>query len=325
MARERGPLSRRCRVLLIGQPHWTAHLDRMFARHAPDLIDPTVIDISPRGLARTVPSGVDVLFRIGYRPGAATRRGTAFDLAWSVLRRRQRRAAVCHYWLGSDVLNTMTDARRGRLRAAFIATLHDIHLVTAPWHVSDLRKLGLSPEFSPMPYSLPTAEPAPLPQAFSVLTYLPARRFAFYGGELIYEVARQLPDVQFRVLGATTTPPDTPANVEYPGWVSDTAPVYADSSVVARIPEHDGIGGTVLEGLAHARHVIYTYPLPYVQQISRRADALLEAVQQLRRAHEQGSLALNSAGRQWVLDEHDEARLARDLAHRLCAVSDIGR
>ena len=312
-------MSPRCRVALIGQPHWTAHLSRMFERHAADLIDPVVISPSAGGIAVALRRDVDVLLRVGFRPGAVTARGRAFDQAWSALRRWHHRAAACHYWLGTDVHNTVNDAREGSLRSWFAASARDVHLVTAPWHVSELTALGLVPEFAPMPYSLPTAEPAPLPSRFSVLTYLPPQRFAFYGGEVIFEVARQLPNVHMRVLGARSAAPDAPANVEYPGWVVNTAVVYAATTVVVRIPEHDGIGGTVLEGLAHARHVLYTYPLPHVEVIPREVEALHAAIDRLRRAHEEGSLEANLAGRAWVLEEHDEVRLTRSLARRLCA------
>ena len=291
----------------------------MFARHAADLIDPVIIGPSAGGIAAAARRDVDVLFRVGFRPGAATPRGIAFDQAWSALRRWHPRATASHYWLGTDVYNSVNDARDGTLRSWFGASAPDLHLVTAPWHVPELAALGLASEFAPMPYSLPMTDPAPLPARFSVLTYLPPRRFAFYGGDLIFEVARRLPDIHVRVLGAPAAAPDTPVNVEYPGWVVDVAPVFAASSVVVRIPEHDGIGGTVLEGLAHARHVLYTYPLPHAELIPREVEALQAAIDRLRHAHDEGPVEANLAGRAWVLQEHDEVRLTRSLARRLCA------
>ena len=291
----------------------------MFARHAADLIDPSIIGVSSAGLATAMRRDVDVLFRVGFRPGAGTARGIAFDQAWAVLRQWHHRATICHYWLGTDVHNTVIDAQEGSLRPAFAASSRDTHLVTAPWHVPELAALGLAPEFAPVPYSLPPGDPAPLPKLFSVVTYLPARKFAFYGGELIYDLASRLPNVLIRVLGAKVAAPGAPPNVQYPGWVTDTGPVYSASCVVVRIPEHDGIGGTVLEGLAHARHVLYTYPLPHVEMIPREVGALQAAVERLRHAHEEGSLNTNLAGRAWVLEEHDEVRLTRSLAGRLCS------
>jgi len=47
------------------------------------------------------------------------------------------------------------------------------------------------------------AEPIkPLPQTFRVLTYLPQPRRNFYGAQLVYDVARALPEVPFTVVGA---------------------------------------------------------------------------------------------------------------------------
>ena len=44
---------------------------------------------------------------------------------------------------------------------------------------------------------------------------------------------------------------------------------YADTTVVVRIPRHDGLGETVVEGLLNARHVLYTHELPFVRTVRR--------------------------------------------------------
>jgi hypothetical protein len=90
---------------------------------------------------------------------------------------------------------------------------------------------------------------------------------------------------------------------------------YARATVVVRIPRHDGLGATVVEGLLHARHVIYTHDVPFVRTIRpATADALADALGELEDAHRAGQLPPNVGGRSYAMDEFDEAREANRLA-----------
>jgi hypothetical protein len=89
---------------------------------------------------------------------------------------------------------------------------------------------------------------------------------------------------------------------------------YEQASVVVRIPRHDGFGNTVIEGLLHARHIVYTHDVPHVRQLSTMTPAALAAVlQELREAHAAGTLSRNDAGRRYALATFDESRLVAVL------------
>jgi hypothetical protein len=230
---------------------------------------------------------------------------------------------VGHYWLGTDVLDTITEARAGTLRSAALdATRGDLHLADAPWLASELRTVGLDAvtAYVPQPYRSPE-EPPPLPATFRVMTYLPGDRFEFYGGEAVMEAARRLPDVSFDVVGALgSMPRPSLQNVTWHGWVADMTTHYGRASVVVRIPRHDGFGATVIEGLLHARHVIYTHEVPFVRTLApATGDRLTEALGELAAAHRAGSLALNTPGRTYASETFDEKGLASDLAALLLA------
>ena len=270
----------------------------------------------PRLLARPSADPV-LLMRVGFRVGATTTRGRLFDIYWSLLRRTRPRAVACHYWLGSDVLGTSEEARAGTLRwAALRGARDDLHLADAPWLVAELEAVGIHAlnAHVPVPHGTPSSPP-PLPAEFSVLTYLAASRFEFYGGETVLEAARRLPHVRFDVVGATGAPGgQSPPNVRWHGWVSDMPRYYAGSTVVVRIPRHDGLGETVVEGLLNARHVIYTYELPCVRTVRPvTPEALVAELATLRDDHVAGRLMANLDGRAYALDAFDEARLAREL------------
>jgi Glycosyl transferases group 1 len=305
-------------VLVLGQPYAASRIARALDSRAADLRATFVPQTSYVKLLATPPrSKRVVLMRAGYRVGAATARGRIFDAYWALLRRSLPEAAVCHYWLGTDVLNTVREARAGTLRwEALAAARDDLHLADAPWLASELESVNLQARtaYVPRPYHAPP-EASPLRAEFRVLTYLPAPRFDFYGGEPIMEVARRLPDVPFDVVGRRNDPPRRePANVEWHGWVSDMEKFYAKATVVVRVPRHDGFGATVIEGLLSARHVVYIHDVPFVRTISPvTPEDLLAVLAELRDSHLTGRLGANLAGRAYALEEFDEAKLAANV------------
>lgn len=305
-------------VLILGQPYWGARIAQALNAHAGDM---RARFVPQGGYARLLarpprPDGL-VLMRVGYRVGASTARGRLFDVYWSLLRRSLPAAVPCHYWLGTDVLNTIEEAGAGTLRrAVFSAARDDLHIADAPWLVTELQSIGVSAVAAQVPqsYLAPPVAP-PLPSEFSVLTYLAASRFDFYGGATILEAARRLPGVRFDVVGSQgDIAPSAPDNVRWQGWVGDMAARYASATVVVRIPRHDGFGATVIEGLLNARHVIYTHEVPFVRTVSPPStENLAEALAELLDAHASGRLGPNLAGRAYALEEFNEAALVGRL------------
>jgi len=311
----------RVRVASLGQANWSRHLARLPQRHAPDLVDVVALPGSAAAtlLWRREPTP-GVFLRVGYRPGAPTARGIAFDLLWAQIRSAFPKATGVYYWLGTDLMRATQDASRGRLRGAFQASFRDHHLAVAPWHLMELEAIGVEAAYLPLPYELPTDPASPMPSQFAVLSYLPAGRFAFYGGTEVFALARQFAAIPFRIMGAERPREDAPPNVEYPGRLPSTDAIFQASSVLLRLTQHDGVGGTVLEALAHGRHVIYTFPLPYTNLVNAGdADAAGGILARLLEEHRRGVLASNDAGRRYVLATFDETRLSRELAEKLIA------
>lgn len=303
------------RIFVLGLPYWASQIARALDASAPD-VHATFAPwraypglLVPHRRAHRV-----VLMRVGYRPGSSTPRGRIFDAYWSALRHAVPEAVGCHYWLGTDVLETLTEARAGTLRLTTLAsTRRDLHLANGPWLTTELGSVGIEATLAmlPIPRSTPRIVP-PMPLKFSVLTYLPSARFEFYRGDAVLEAARRLPEVQFEVVGSDGEPGrSVPANVRWHGWVQDMSPYYAAASVIVRIPEHDGIGNTVVEGLLNGRHVIYTQDMPFVRRLAPpTAEALTRELAALQQDHVVGRLDLNRDGRDYALETFDERKLA---------------
>ncbi|MFQ6171909.1 hypothetical protein ACK8HX_09905 [Oryzobacter sp. R7] len=259
-----------------------------------------------------------VLVRVGFRPGARTWRGRVFDAA---LAATKGRSTVACYWIGTDVLHLLEDvaagARVAKWRSA-AAVRH--HLAGSEPLRRELAHVGVDAALVGFPWRTvdpPDVLPS-MPPAVTVLTYVPDTRATFYGGPALVEAARRLPQVRFLVMGGSGSWCDRhPSNVEFLGWVDDPAPLYAGSSAVVRVVDHDSIGGTAVEGLMFGRRVLYSQPLDHAVLVQRTADSLVEALQALVEDHRAGRLVPDPAASRWARREFDHRRRFAQLAEHL--------
>jgi len=271
----------------------------------------------------------DVLMRVGFRPGARTARGIAFDVLWSVYRRLNRRARAAHFWVGTDVLKTLNDVRSDKIVGSVLRrAVGDIHLATAPWLIEELNQIGIESQyvlfFDKLPEDVIAIEPPTVfPQPFTVLTYIPDSRPEFYGATSIHDCARILPEIRFEVVGGEGRWAKSPLpNLHFLGW-QNMADCLKRTSVLVRMVEHDGMGGTVRQALAAARHVIYCYPVPHVYTVAfGDTVTLIATIRALHGTAINGGLAPNLAGREYALREFDIAPHYRKMIEILREQSD---
>lgn len=201
---------------------------------------------------------------------------------------------IIKHWVGSDVLRAGEAAVREQNNFNHIE-----HWADAPWLADELRSKGI--EATVVGLS-PVAEvpPMPLPAApLTVLAYLPEDKFEFYGAQIVYELARRLPESHFLVLASERRNRPAPPNVEFLGYHQDMEAVYARCHVLVRLADHDGMSQMVLEALGHGRYAVWNYELEGVLVASNAAEAEshLRALDARLRA---GVLVPNDAGRDFV-------------------------
>lgn len=238
-------------------------------------------------------------------------------------------------WAGSDVLTCAEDP----FELAVINRRGYYNTAVAPWIVDELRELGVHATWLPVG-AIDVSRPAvALPEHFRVLTYLPQPRRGFYGEERVYAIAREMPGVEFVVLGPGDADPQAPSNVRFAGYVDDVAAQLDASTVLLRLTEHDGMSVLVLEALARARHVIWTHELPGVIVASNVESATAE-LKRLHVEHLTRTLRANEAGRAYVgehfaaidvargieryLDEAVDRALIQPARKRRAAISGLG-
>lgn len=254
---------------------------------------------------------LDVVLRVGFRPGAGTIRGWLFDTMWTAIRAVNRRFRTVYYWIGTDCYNLLNDIERGARPNWFLRrAMTDHHIAGAPWLAEELARGGINAECVCFPgFGVdPPSEIPPLPEHPTVLTYIPDSRHSFYGSDSIYYAARKLPNVLFYVVGGTGTwVPEPLGNLHFLGWQRDMTQWYARTSIVVRLVQHDAVGGTVREGLAFGRAVVYSYPLPFTETVRiDDRERLVEVLAAHACAVLEGRLTPNVEGRQYAISQFDD-------------------
>lgn len=226
----------------------------------------------------------------------------------------QRKIVV--HWVGSDAVDYGKVARERRVTPWVVQKLH--HWGVSPWLVQEVAALGVSCDLVHLPSSRVPDSPSPLPSRFSVLVYMPdVRRGDLYGLDRILRVARELPDVPFKLVGLVHGAiADAPGNLSIHGRIPDLTGSYHQASIVWRPARHDGLSHMVLEALGHGRHVLWSYAFPGCIKVSDASDAG-EQISRLHDLHQQGRLQLNWEGVEAIRKSYRPEQLKQNILMRL--------
>lgn len=302
------------RVLILGLPYFGNVLARQLSDRGWHARYRTHPGRDPRGWGSLLPelARADLVYLIGSR---LDRRSPQ-----DMLMRLRRRPVVIH-WVGTDVLI----AREAHHRKDVSARIAEgaTHWCDAPWLVDELRVMGMQGAYVPLPVPLPRDEPAPLPERFCVLLYLPVDAFdrEVFDMDTLLRLPHELPDIDFMVLPSPseTLPGPLPRNLEARAWVEDMEALYREITVYVRLTSHDGMSFMALESLARGRHVIWTHPLDGAIQASG-FDQVAAELRALHGRHLRGELPLNTSGRESTLEHFVEQTALEDIDTRLRAL-----
>lgn len=261
------------------------------------------------------------LVRVGFRPGAPTIRGIAFDLLWTWLRTlRTLLKAPGRYafiWNGSDVLNQLKDHATGQLRRRVVrrSARNSMHMTAAPWLAEELRTLNIESSYCPLPLQHWPKDIGRLPKAsfepqgpLQVCSYVNPSKPDFYGHDTLVELAKALPSVRFSIIGSEkpSRGSEPPANLGYHGWIDDTPAFLSRHHLLLRLVPHDGMPQSVLQALLVAAHAICTVPVQTAMVVKHDdLPTLYRLLGRLERRLVEGALLPNNEGHDYVRTEHD--------------------
>jgi len=225
------------------------------------------------------------------------------------------------HWVGSDAVDYKPLARDGKAEPWVVHVPH--HWGVSEWMVREVLGLGVPCEMVPLPATKIPDSPSALPERFTVLVYMPdVRRGDLYGLDRILQVTRDLPHIPFEMVGLTHGRiADLPKNLRVHGRISDLTGWFQRASVVWRPVRHDGLSQMVLEGLAHGRHVLWSYPFPGCVHV-KEADEARDRITTLYEQHENGCLQINWTGVEVMSDQFHPGRLRREILVRLEQILD---
>lgn len=213
--------------------------------------------------------------------------------------------AVINHWIGTDVLRASTNPVRA-LKARICAKLMEESLAVSSLLQTELKNIRVKSRVVPFCRLSPERRVAPLPEKFTVLTYLNPRKPEFYGAEIIRQLAYRFPEVEFRILALQTLGQVSP-NIRCLGWREDVLQQLKQSSVLVRMTKHDGLPNMILEALSCGRQVIWSFDFPFCH----KAHNLKEAGEILSRLIR--DCPLNTEGADYVVQTYSQDTIIQDI------------
>lgn len=220
---------------------------------------------------------------------------------------------VVMHWVGSDVLTAKERFHDGDFNKKYF---NAIHFTDAPWLKNELHEIGIVAKVQYISGYASTQKIASFPERFKVLSYIPQIRSIFYGLDIIVELARKMPQIDFHVVGSDHKVVDFPENLIFHGWVRNIGKYIEESTVVIRFVEHDGLSQFVLEALSKGRYVLYNNDLDAVIHVTD-IKSMQNKLAELKELNDKNELAINKRGVDLIRNEFDERRVMLDLKNQL--------
>jgi len=229
-----------------------------------------------------------------------------------VIKKLQRYSKpIFYHWIGTDVYRFINDNLFKRnLKKIIINSSIVFNLVVSENLKRELEKFGINSRILALTKLRVINNLPPMPSKFSVLSYIPQKRWDFYSGELINELSSRLTDIDFHLLAVGKKHSGKP-NVFYYNFVEDSSSFYKISSVLLRFTLHDGLPKMVLEALSYGRQVLWNELFPHCFQVKDLNDCI-EVLKKLKT-----DCPLNIEGKKFVDDSFSESKIIGNY-YQLC-------
>ena len=221
-----------------------------------------------------------------------------------------RKKFIIH-WIGTDVLSFSSGKAskgwRNCITQMLVYKKTKAHIADSEYLVEDLKQHGIDASIVRHLTDRIEADVVPLPEKFSVLSYWTDNTRNFFDANTIYRLARAFPEIEFRILKATGDSTISLDNLKFLGTRDDMENVYAEASVLIRLPKHDSLSKMVLEALVLGRYVIYNKDFPHCHQAHGYDDAK-KALTEIMKLNEP-----NYKGSQFVRENFSVSRESQKL------------
>ena len=255
----------------------------------------------------TVPR-VDIVYSLN----GAVRDSMVFSLAL-----RFNKILVIH-WVGTDVV-------KAKKHIADNEYNHDIvnkavHFSEVGWIQKELAESGIESDvmsFVSFEESLEAKDRSV--EEFYVLTYITYERAKFYGIDMIISLAKDNPDIVFKIAGMDHYDTELPTNIKLLGWVDNLGEIIVKSGVCLRYTDHDGLSSFVLETLALGKHIIYNNEFDHCMYAQDQQGIEMH-INALKTAHANGEEIANTKGEIFIKEKFNKKYVLGALVNKFQAL-----
>ncbi len=179
---------------------------------------------------------------------------------------------ICH-WIGTDILK----AKENKDKINKVQSYIHYNLACSPLIKKELKELNIeAEEIAILPNEM-TKNYSKLPEKHAVITYLPEGKEDFYGIEYVKYAAQNYSNIQFYVVGNSKDIINL-KNVHFLGKINqkEMSDLYDETTILMRLPKHDGLSLMLLEALIKGKEVLYCYDFPYTRHIENKEQLDIE-------------------------------------------------
>lgn len=192
-----------------------------------------------------------------------------------------------------------------------------------------LKKMGIPAELFPITSinneSIKLSEKLRQPnRSIDFLSYIPVNNFTFYGGHLFLECAKKLPEKRFLLIVKDSSTIEQSFKKMFPSNVrllpevpfDELLKLLADSKVLLRFTQHDGLSLMVLEALLAHMQVFWTRPFRqtcFVNLDEETAETLAERINKA-----VNSWTPNTLGRNYVIENYNAENMQKRFNQLFC-------
>ena len=181
-------------------------------------------------------------------------------------------------WVGTDVLQLQSYLKGHQGEEKDINIIPHIKLADAVNLAAELEDMGVLMDGVVETPPKVIMEPSELPETFTVGVYAPIGREEHYYTQVCLDIAKAMPDVQFRLYGLNRETHKITDNVWDIGQI-DVARELPTFSALIRFSIHDGVAIGPVEFMQAGRRVVSNLDIPHVRQCEPNVEL---AVRRLR-------------------------------------------
>lgn len=183
------------------------------------------------------------------------------------------------HWIGTDVSQMHWNCSFQKLKQLrnWFKKEKIIHLTEAEHTHDEMKEIGINSKIVPIPPQK-LYDPMPLPEKFTVAIYENSTQNMYFEKRMA-DVARAMPDIEFKFFGNNEKKGQKYANVEHLGWV-DMDELIPQVSCNLRVTVHDGLPLTPLQFLTAGRHVVSNTKLKGAIETKSDRRSIIEAVRE---------------------------------------------